>query len=51
MDTTLDSQDRNELEEFLQELVLHIERPGEMDVLVGILQEIKNSGVKMTQQE
>jgi hypothetical protein len=49
MDTTLDSQDGNGLEEFLQELVLHIERPEEVDTLRGILKDIKDPGVQTTQ--
>lgn len=50
MDTTLDSQDKNGLEEFLQELVLHIESPEEVDTLRGILRDIRDSGVQTTQE-
>lgn len=50
MDTTLDSQDRNELEAFLLELVLHVERPEEVDTVLGILRDLKDGTLEMAQE-
>ena len=46
MDTTMDSRDRNELEEFLEELVLHVERLEDVDTLLEILRTLKYDRVE-----
>jgi hypothetical protein len=51
MDTALDSQDRSELEAFLEELVRHVERPEEVDAVLEILRDCKGGGVLETANE
>jgi len=51
MESTLDSQNRRELEEFLQELVLYVDSPEEVDALLGILREIKETNIETQQLE
>lgn len=42
----MDSEDRQALEEFLQELVLQVDQPEAVDVLLGILRELKDNSVE-----
>jgi len=43
--------ENRQLEEFLEELVLHIDRPEAIDVLLGILTELKRSSFETNQKQ
>jgi hypothetical protein len=51
MATTRDSQERKELEEFLRELVLHVEHPEDVDTLLGILKELEDANLRMAERQ
>lgn len=46
MKSALESKNRQALEEFLQELVLHVERPEDVDALLGVLRELRDTDVE-----
>jgi len=43
MNSLSDSRNRQMLEEFLQDLIVHSERPGEVDLLVELLEELRQA--------
>jgi hypothetical protein len=44
MESTLDSRNQQNLEEFIQDLIVHVDRPDQVDLLLDILQEINHAG-------
>jgi len=47
----LDSQNRQNLEDFLQDLITHSDRPEQVDLLLEILNELHQEGSELTEQQ